>query len=42
MVFLHIAVYKNSIEEFLAWDKIYGVDGSSFAKEALEEMEAKK
>ena len=35
-------VDKNNIDEFLAWDKIYAVGGSSFVKEALEEMEAKK
>ena len=42
---LHIptgGVDKNNIDEFLAWDKIYAVGGSSFVKEALEEMEAKK
>ncbi len=27
---------KNNIEEYLAWDKIYAVGGSSFVKEALE------
>ena len=32
-------VDKNNIDEFLAWDKIYAVGGSSFVKEALEEME---
>lgn len=32
-------VDKNNLEEFLAWDKIYAVGGSSFVKEALEEME---
>ena len=32
-------VDKNNINEFLAWDKIYAVGGSSFVKEALEEME---
>ena len=35
-------VDKNNIDEFLAWDKIYAVGGSSFVNEALEEMEAKK
>ena len=35
-------VDKNNIDEFLAWDKIYAVGGSSFVKEALEDMEAKK
>lgn len=35
-------VDKNNIDEFLAWDKIYAVGGSSFVKEALEEMEARK
>ena len=35
-------VDKNNIDEFLAWDKIYAVGGSSFVKEALEEMENKK
>ncbi len=29
-------VDKNNLEEFLAWDKIYAVGGSSFVKEALE------
>lgn len=29
-------VDKNNIDEFLAWDKIYAVGGSSFVKEALE------
>lgn len=33
-------VDKNNIDEFLAWDKIYAVGGSSFVKEALENMEA--
>ena len=32
-------VDKNNIDEFLAWDKIYAVGGSSFVKEALEVME---
>ena len=32
-------VDKNNIDEFLAWDKIYAVGGSSFVKEALEDME---
>ena len=32
-------VDKNNIDEFLDWDKIYAVGGSSFVKEALEEME---
>ena len=27
---------KNNINEYLAWDKIYAVGGSSFVKEALE------
>ena len=35
-------VDRSNIDEFLAWDKIYAVGGSSFVKEALEEMEAKK
>lgn len=35
-------VDKNNIDEFLAWDKIYAVGGSSFVKEALEDMETKK
>lgn len=30
---------KNNIDEFLAWDKIYAVGGSSFVREALENME---
>lgn len=29
-------VDSNNIEEYLAWDKIYAVGGSSFVKEALE------
>ncbi len=29
-------VDKNNLEEYLAWDKIYAVGGSSFVKEALE------
>lgn len=32
-------VDKNNIDEFLAWDKIYAVGGSSFVKEALEVCE---
>lgn len=32
-------VDKNNIDEFLAWDKIYAVGGSSFVSEALENME---
>ena len=35
-------VDRSNIDEFLAWDKIYAVGGSSFVKEALEEMEADK
>lgn len=31
---------KNNIDEYLAWDKIYAVGGSSFVKEALEFAEA--
>ncbi len=30
-------VDKNNIDEFLAWDKIFAVGGSSFVKEALEQ-----
>ena len=29
-------VYGGNIEEYLAWDKIYAVGGSSFVKEAME------
>lgn len=32
-------VDKNNIDEYLAWDKIYAVGGSSFVKEALENLE---
>lgn len=32
-------VDRNNIDEFLAWNRIYAVGGSSFVKEALEEME---
>lgn len=35
-------VNAENINEFLAWDKIYAVGGSSFVNEALENMEAKK
>ena len=35
-------VDKDNIDEFLAWEKIYAVGGSSFVKEALENMEMKK
>ena len=35
-------VDKNNIDEFLAWDKIYAVGGSSFVKEALEYEEEQK
>ena len=34
-------VDKNNIDEYLAWDKIYAVGGSSFVKEALENLEEK-
>ena len=32
-------VDSSNIDEYLAWDKIYAVGGSSFVKEALENME---
>ena len=32
-------VDDNNLEEYLAWDKIYAVGGSSFVKEALEKWE---
>ena len=32
-------VDKNNIDEFLAWEKIYAIGGSSFVKEALEYTE---
>ena len=32
-------VDKDNIDEFLAWEKIFAVGGSSFVKEALEAME---
>ncbi len=32
-------VDSNNIEEYLAWEKIYAVGGSSFVKEALEAWE---
>ena len=32
-------VDKDNIDEFLAWDKIFAVGGSSFVTEALEKME---
>ena len=34
-------VDKNNLDEYLAWDKIYAVGGSSFVKEALENLEDK-
>ncbi len=35
-------VDNNNIDEFLAWEKIYAVGGSSFVKDALEKMEEQK
>lgn len=32
-------VDKNNIDEFLSWEKIYAIGGSSFVKEALEYTE---
>ena len=31
----YLSLLKENIEEYLAWDKIYAVGGSSFTEEAL-------